>query len=183
MGDELIQPYADSPLDSENVGEHVYLHIINSAKDYLYINSPYLIVDDSMVSALILAVKSGVDVRIVTPHRWDKRLVHITTRSYYRELVKGGVRVYEYSKGFLHSKTFVSDDAIATVGTTNMDFRSLYLHFECGVCVYDTPTVAAVKEDYLKTLENCQEMTPELCQCGRLTRLFQDILRLFAPLM
>lgn len=79
-------------------------------------------------------------------------------------------RVYEYSKGFLHSKTFVSDDAIATVGTTNMDFRSLYLHFECGVCVYDTPTVAAVKEDYLKTLENCQEMTPELCQCGRLTR-------------
>ncbi|WP_283124638.1 cardiolipin synthase [Angelakisella massiliensis] len=183
VGDELIQPYADSPLDSENVGEHVYLHIINSAKDYLYINSPYLIVDDSMVSALILAAKSGVDVRIVTPHRWDKRLVHITTRSYYRELVKGGVRVYEYSKGFLHSKTFVSDDAIATVGTTNMDFRSLYLHFECGVCVYDTPTVAAVKEDYLKTLENCQEMTPELCQCGRLTRLFQDILRLFAPLM
>lgn len=91
VGDELIQPYADSPLDSENVGEHVYLHIINSAKDYLYINSPYLIVDDSMVSALILAAKSGVDVRIVTPHRWDKRLVHITTRSYYRELVKGGV--------------------------------------------------------------------------------------------
>lgn len=121
----FVQPYADSPMDTENVGEHVYLQILNNAKNYVYINTPYLIVDDSMVSALCLAAKSGVDVRIVTPHRWDKWLVHMTTRSYYRTLIEAGVKIYEYTNGFIHSKTFVSDDHIATVGTTNLDFRSL----------------------------------------------------------
>ena len=131
--DGFVQPYADSPMDQENVGEHVYLQIINNAKKYVYINTPYLIIDDSMVSALALSAKSGVDVRIITPHRWDKWLVHMTTRSYYRELINAGVKIYEYSKGFIHSKTFVSDDRTTTVGTTNLDFRSLYLHFECDV--------------------------------------------------
>lgn len=121
----FVQPYADSPMDTENVGEHVYLQILNNAKNYVYINTPYLIVDDSVVSALCLAAKSGVDVRIVTPHRWDKWLVHMTTRSYYRTLIEAGVKIYEYTNGFIHSKTFVSDDHIATVGTTNLDFRSL----------------------------------------------------------
>ena len=179
----LVQPYSDSPLDQENVGEHVYLQIINNAKSYLYINSPYLIIDDSMTSALCLAAKSGVDVRIVTPHRWDKWLVHMTTRSYYRELVQAGVKVYEYSKGFLHSKTFVSDDKVATVGTTNLDFRSLYLHFECGVWMYGTPSVMEIKRDYLETLESCQRITLEDCQNNPLVRLFQEVLRVFAPLM
>lgn len=181
--DGYVQPYADSPMDAENVGEHVYLQMINGARDYLYINTPYLIVDDNMLSALRLAAKSGVDVRIVTPHRWDKHLVHLTTRSYYRELIQSGVRVYEYSKGFLHSKTFVSDDRTATVGTINLDFRSLYLHFECGVWMYGSSAVAAVKEDYLKTLEICQEITLEDCKNSWLMRLFQEVLRVFAPLM
>ena len=91
----FVQPYADSPMDEENVGEHVYLHILNNAKKYVYINTPYLIVDDSMLSALRLAAKSGVDIRIITPHRWDKWWVHMTTRSYYRELIKSGVKIYE----------------------------------------------------------------------------------------
>ena len=108
------------------MGEHVYLHILNNAKKYVYINTPYLIVDDSMLSALRLAAKSGVDIRIITPHRWDKWWVHMTTRSYYRELIKSGVKIYEYTNGFIHSKTFVSDDRTATVGTTNLDFRSCY---------------------------------------------------------
>lgn len=97
--DGFIQPYSDSPMDTENVGEHVYMHIINNAKNYVYIITPYLIIDDSMVSSLTLAAKSGIDVRIITPHIWDKFFVHMTTRSYYRELIKAGVKIYEYSEG------------------------------------------------------------------------------------
>ncbi len=178
-----VQPYADSPMDKDNVGEHVYLQILGNAKNYVYINSPYLIVDDSVLSALALAAKSGVDVRIVTPHTPDKRLVHMTTRSYYRGLIKSGVRIYEYSRGFIHSKTFVSDDTVATVGTTNLDYRSLYLHFECGVIMYGSSAVREVKEDFIKTLAHCEEITEEKCRANIFTRLFQSILRLFAPLM
>lgn len=161
--DGFVQPYSDSPVDNENVGEHVYLQIINNAKDYVYICTPYLIVDDSMVSALCLASKSGVDVRIITPHIYDKALIHLTTRSFYRELIYGGVKIYEYSKGFMHSKIFVSDDQIATVGTTNLDFRSLYLHFECGVWMYNSKAVLQIKKDYFDTLNECTQITLEEC--------------------
>ena len=179
----FVQPYADSPMDRENVGEQVYLQIIHHAREYVYINTPYLIIDESMMSALCLAAKSGVDVRIVTPHKWDKRLVHMTTRSYYRELMAAGVRIYEYSKGFIHSKTFVSDDVTATVGSANLDYRSLYLSFESGVLMYQTEAVLQVKQDFLSTLEQCQQIQPQDCQVGPVKRLFQDFLRLFAPLM
>ena len=181
--DGFVQPYSDSPMDNDNVGEHVYLQIINNAKKYVYINTPYLIIDDSMISALCLAAKSGVDVRIVTPHKWDKWWVHMTTRSYYRELIKAGVKIYEYTKGFIHSKTFVSDDRVATVGTTNLDFRSLYLHFECGVRMYDSHAVSEVKEDFLQTLEICHIIKFEDCKASIPMRIFQDIMRIFAPLM
>lgn len=183
VAEGFVQPYADSPLDEENVGEHVYLQILNNAKEYVYINTPYLIVDDSVLSALCLSAKSGVDVRIVTPHRWDKWLVHMTTRSYYRELIKSGVKIYEYTNGFIHSKTFVSDDKTATVGTTNLDFRSLYLHFECGALLYESKAVMEVKEDFLQTLDICQQITESDCRANIVVRLLQDILRLFAPLM
>ncbi|MDD3277962.1 MAG: cardiolipin synthase [Lachnospiraceae bacterium] len=178
-----IQPYTDSPMDSENVGEHVYLQILNQAKDYVYINTPYLIIDDSMISALCLAAKRGVDVRIVTPHQWDKWLIHMTTRSYYRELVRSGVKIYEYSKGFLHAKSSVSDDCIATIGTINMDFRSLYLHFECGVWMWKSTAVMEIKQDFLNTLDLCQKIEESDCDNHVVVRLFQNILRLFAPLM
>lgn len=181
--DGFVQPYADSPMDTENVAEHVYLQIINSAKDYLYINTPYLIIDDSMVSALSLAAKSGVDVRIVTPRIWDKKVVHMTTRSYYRELTCAGVKIYEYTKGFMHSKTFVSDDSTATVGTANLDFRSLYLHFECGVWMHGCEAVRQVRDDFLETLEHCQLITEKDCNKNIFVRFIQDVLRLFAPLM
>ena len=181
--DGFVLPYADSPMDTENVGEHVYLQILNEAKDYVYINTPYLIVDDSVVSALCLAAKRGVDVRIVTPHIWDKKLVHMTTRSYYRELIQAGVKVYEYTKGFIHAKSFVSDDCIATVGTTNLDFRSLYLHFECGVWMYNSTAVMQVKEDFVNTLPVCQEITEKDCAANHIVKLTQEVLRLFAPLM
>lgn len=181
--DGLVLPYADSPIDDENVGEHVYLQIIETAQSYVYISTPYLIVDGSMISALCLAAKSGVDVRIVTPLRWDKRLVHMTTRSYYRELIRAGVKIYEYSKGFVHSKTMVSDDCVATVGTTNLDFRSLYLHYECGVWLYKCNAVSEVKKDFLDTLEQCREITEKDCHKNLFSLLVQDFLRIFAPLM
>lgn len=152
-------------------------------KGYVYICTPYLIVDDSMVSALCLAAKSGVDVRIITPHIYDKALIHLTTRSFYRELIYGGVKIYEYSKGFMHSKIFVSDDQIATVGTTNLDFRSLYLHFECGVWMYNSKAVLQIKKDYFDTLNECTQITLEECIERLPIRVFQEILRIFAPLM
>jgi cardiolipin synthase len=181
--DGYVQPYADSPVDDENVGEHVYIQIINNAREYVYINTPYLVVDDNLLSALALAAKSGVDVRIITPHRWDKWVVAITSRSYYRHLVMAGVKVYEYTSGFNHSKTFVSDDIVATVGTTNLDFRSLYLHFECGVWIYRSRAVQSVKEDFLRTIPGCHRITLADCARNAFQRLLQDVLRVFAPLM
>lgn len=181
--DGFVQPYSDNPVDKEHVCEHVYLQIINEAKDYIYINTPYLIVDDSMVSALCLAAKRGVDVRIVTPHRWDKWLVHMTTRSFYRELIDAGVKIYEYSDGFVHAKSFVCDDKIATIGTANLDFRSLYLHFECCAWIYGSAAVAQAKEDFLDTLKKCLHITEADCSNNPFMILLQEILRLFAPLL
>ena len=183
IDDSFVQPYSDCPLDDESVSEKVYMHMISGAKDYLYINTPYLIVDDSILSALILAAKSGVDVRIVTPHKWDKKLIHITTRSYFPQLIEGGVKIYEYSRGFMHSKSFVSDDKSACIGTVNLDFRSLYLHFECGVWVANSPVVLDVKNDFLTTLEVCKKVELEDCKVGFFTKALQSLLRLLAPVM
>jgi cardiolipin synthase len=183
QGEGFVQPYADSPIDKENVGEHVYIQIINKAKKYVYINTPYLVIDENLLSALTLAAKSGVDVRIITPHRWDKWFIAILSRSFYRQLISAGVKVYEYTSGFNHGKTFVSDDIIATVGTTNLDFRSLYLHFECGVLVYNSDTVRVVKEDFLRTVPVSHEMQLSECARNAFQRIIPDVLRIFAPLM
>jgi cardiolipin synthase len=183
VNDGYVQPYSDTPVDEDNVGEHVYLHIINNAKNYLYINTPYLILDDSLRMALTLCAKTGVDVRIITPHRPDKAAVHMVTRSYYRHLINSGVRIYEYTKGFNHSKTFVADDEVGTVGTMNLDFRSLYLHFECGVWLYKNSAIKKIKDDFLNTLPICHEITLEDCNSNAISRVVQDVLRIFAPLL
>ncbi|MCL2600503.1 MAG: cardiolipin synthase [Treponema sp.] len=179
----FVQPYSDAPVDEDNVCEHVYIQIINRARKYVYINTPYLVLDDSLLSALTLAAKSGVDVRIITPHRWDKWIVAFTSRSYYRQLISAGVKVYEYTSGFNHGKTFVSDDIVATVGTANLDFRSLYLHFECGVVVYEGDAILALKEDFLRTVPISHEITLKECSRNVFQRVFSDVLRIFAPLM
>jgi len=179
----FVQPYSDSPVDADNVCEHVYIQIINRARKYVYINTPYLVLDDSLLSALTLAAKSGVDVRIITPHRWDKWVVAFTSRSYYRQLISAGVKVYEYTSGFNHGKTFVSDDIVATVGTANLDFRSLYLHFECGVIVYRGEAIRALKEDFVRTLPASHEVTLGECSRNVFQRVLSDVLRIFAPLM
>lgn len=181
--DGWVQPYSDSPMDKENVAEHVYLRIIEQAQSYLYITTPYLMVDDGMISALKASAKCGVDVRIITPHRPDKKAVHFTTRSYYRSLIKAGVKIYEYTNGFIHAKTFLADDTVATVGTVNLDFRSLYLHFECGTCLYRTSSIEDIKKDFLETLGVCTEITEKDCKVNILVRFFQSICRIFAPLM
>ncbi len=182
-GDGWVQPYTDSPIDKENVGEHVYMHLIQKAKNYLYITTPYLMVDDDLISALKWSAKSGVDVRIITPSCPDKKAVHFTTRSYYRELIDAGVKIYEYGDGFMHAKIFLADDIIATVGTANLDFRSLYLHFECGTCLYRTSSIQDIKEDYLKNLERCDLITDKDCKPNLFIKVCQDICRIFAPLM
>lgn len=182
--DGYTQPYSDTPLDRENVGENIYLNIINHAKDYVYIFTPYLIVDNEMMVALNNAAKCGVDVRIVTPGIPDKRLVYWLTQSYYKALLANGVRIYQYTPGFIHSKCFVCDDKIATVGTVNLDYRSLYLHFECGVFMYQSQAVKEVKEDADAAIECSKEVTMEFCKNRSIiVRAVQSILRLVAPLL
>ena len=176
-------PYGETPLDSEIVGENVYLNIINQAQKYVYIMSPYLIIDTDMINSLILAAKRNVDVRIVVPGIPDKKIVYSLTSSYFETLIKNGVKIYKYTPGFVHSKVFVSDDNIATVGTINLDYRSLYLHFECGVFMQDTDAIKNVKKDLNETIKKShlvseKEATPKL-----LKGIGQAVLRLFAPLM
>lgn len=133
--DGYVQPYCDSPLDDEYLGENVYLNMINGAKRYVYITTPYLIVDSEMKTALCLAAKRGVDVQIITPGIPDKKIVWDLTRSYYPELLSAGVHIYEYTPGFIHSKLCICDDEAAVTGTINFDYRSLYLHFE-NACLF-----------------------------------------------
>ncbi len=180
----FVQPYGDSPLDYENVGENVYLNIIGAAKNYVYIYTPYLIIDDVMLLTLSNAAKRGVDVRLVTPGIPDKKMVYLLSQSYYEPLIQCGVKIYQYTPGFIHSKCFVCDDEIATVGTVNLDFRSLFLHFECGVWMYGTDAVLQLKEDCLDTFACSEEITMEFCRKRNLAvRVTQGIMRLFAPLM
>lgn len=179
-----VQPYGDSPLDSCNLAEHVYMQILNHARRYVYITTPYLILDNEMLTAICLAAQSGVDVRIITPYVPDKWYVHMVTRSHYKQLLEAGVRIFEYTPGFIHAKMFVSDDTTAVVGTTNVDFRSFYLHFECGVAFYLSPVVAQVKDDILRTQNICEEITLEKVHAIKApVRILRTLLRAFAPLM
>ena len=183
-GGGFVQPYTDNPLDEEAVGQTVYLNLINKARQYVYLTTPYLIVDDSMNTALCIAAKSGVDVRIMTPHIPDKKMVFELTRAYYKPLLTAGVKIYEYTPGFVHAKNFAVDDRFGTVGTINLDYRSLFLHFEDGVWLCDDPAVLQIKADFLSTLEQCHQVTLEECQALPWWRkAARAVLRIFAPLM
>lgn len=182
--DGYVQPYADSPLRKDRLGENVYLNLIKNAKEYVYITTPYLIIDDEMEKELVLAASRGVDVRIVTPGIPDKKLVYRVTRSYYARLVASGVCIYEYTPGFMHAKQFICDDEVATVGTINLDFRSLYLHFENGCWFYNCKAVHDVKLDFEKIFQDSCEVTAAYSGKRSLTlRTGECILRLFSPLM
>lgn len=183
-GAGFVQPYCDSPLDHEDVGENVYLNLIGHAKHYVYIFTPYLIIGSEMATALVNASKCGVDVRIVVPGIPDKKLVYLLTQANFANLIKGGVKIYKYAPGFIHSKCFVVDDVYAAVGTINLDYRSLYLHFECGTFMYRTKAVMQVKQDALATIDKSLLVTLSECQSKKLiVRMFMGALKLFAPLL
>ena len=180
----FVQPYADTPLNNEHVGENVYMNVLRNAKRYAWFITPYLIITDEMNSAFAMAAKSGVDVRIITPGIPDKKMVYSLTRSYYAGLARNGVKIFEYTPGFCHAKQSVSDDEVATCGTINLDFRSLYHHFENGVLMADCKAVMDMKALFEETFPKCSEVTEEYrTGRSRFRRLIQMILRLFAPLM
>ena len=179
-----VQPFDDSPLINEPIGETVYLNLINKAKDYIYINTPYLIIDNEMATALKIAAKSGVDIKIVTPYIPDKKFVHAVTKSYYESFIKDGIEIYEFTPGFMHAKTFVVDDEYGVVGSINLDFRILYLHYECGVWLYKTESIKSMKDDYLETLKRCHKVTMEECKnTSSIKKVLRLIIRMFAPLL
>lgn len=179
-----VQPFSDTPLDDIPVGENVYLNMINRAEKYVYICTPYLLIDEDMTRALTTAASSGIDVRITVPHIPDKKTVFLLTRSYYPALLNAGVKIYEYTPGFIHSKTFVSDDRYGVVGTINLDYRSLFLHYECAAWMYGTDAVTQMKDKYAELLDKCQEVPRDFWdKFPWYTRLLANILKLFAPLV
>ena len=183
-GEGFVQPFCDTPLDQEDVAESLLLSLFQRAVRSIYIMTPYLILDDKMTGTLLTAAKSGVDVRIITPHVPDKWYVHHVTRAHYETLAEAGIRIYEYTPGFLHSKVYLVDDRCAVAGSVNLDFRSLYLHFENAVYFYDATCTAAIAEDFQNTFPLCEEITWRKCRnTGLRQRLLRTALRIFSPLM
>ncbi|MGD9559361.1 MAG: cardiolipin synthase [Oscillospiraceae bacterium] len=179
-----VQPFWDTPLDGENVSENAYMNVIRHATDYVYISTPYLILDHEMITRLGLAAKSGVDVRILTPGIPDKPGIFIVTQSYYPVLLQAGVRIFEYSPGFNHAKMYVCDDKVAIIGSANMDYRSLYLHFENGVVFYGGNVVREAHSDMLNSFSLSREVTLEDTRKTPLhRRLFQIVAKFFAPML
>ncbi len=182
--DGYVCPFSDSPTDSEAVGESVHINMINNSRKYVYINTPYLILDQEMTNSLNLAAKRGVDVRIVVPGVPDKWYVMLVTRANYRKLIEGGVKIYEYTPGFLHNKAIAVDDKVGFVGTINMDFRSYYLHFECGILAYGMKFLKDLKRDMDKTLSVSKEITlDDINKKSLVSKVISALLNILAPLM
>ena len=181
--DGFVVPYGETPLDSEIVGEDIYLNIINQSHKYLYIMTPYLIIDTDMINSLVLAAKRGVDVRIIIPGVPDKKIVYSLSESYLQILVEGGVKIYKYTPGFVHSKMFLSDDLVSVVGTINLDYRSLYLHFECGVYLEGHSSIKKIKNDFEESFKVSHKLSKKEATPGLIKAIWQTVLRLFAPLM
>ncbi len=179
-----VLPFGDSPLDNDKVGQMVYMDILNRAENYVHIMTPYLILDGEMVTAVQFAARRGIDVKIILPHIPDKKLIFAQTRSHYKELIKAGVKIYEYTPGFLHAKVFVSDDLKAVVGTINLDYRSLYHHFECGVYMEEISTVLDIERDFNETINKSHKVTlADIKRFNIIMTLLGKILKLIAPFM
>ena len=180
----FVMPYADCPLDEERVGEWVYMDLLNRARDYVYIMTPYLILDGELETALKFAAERGVDVRLILPGIPDKKLVYSLAKTHYPALLKSGVKIYEYTPGFVHAKVFVSDDSKAVVGTINLDYRSLYHHFECATYLYKTSCIPSIEEDFQQTLAKCREVTEDTIKKQKFsTVLVGSLAKLVAPLL
>ncbi len=184
-GKGYVIPFGDgpAPLYPDSIGKNVYLNMIRGAKQYLYITTPYLICDHELLSALRIAAKKGVDVRIITPHIPDKKAVFLMTRSNYRVLIQDGVKIYEYTPGFIHAKSFVCDDKLAVCGTINLDYRSLVHHFEFGAWMYDADCIGDMKADFLATAARSQIILPEQSKLRGWKRLLAELMKVFSPLL
>lgn len=183
-GNGYILPYGDSPLDLENVGELIYLHVIQQATRYVHIMTPYLVLDNEMITALTFAAKRGVEVIIIMPHIPDKKITFAVGKTYYEEFLESGVKIYEYLPGFVHAKVFLADDLWGVVGTINLDFRSLYLNYECGCYIYRNTVLAEIEEDFQNTLAKSKNITMEEHKKTPLFwRLVGAVMKMFAPLM
>ncbi len=181
----VVIPYGDGPhaFYPEENAKDVYLNLINAARDYLYITTPYLICEYELMDALVLAAKRGVDVRIIVPHIPDKKIIFWMTRSNYEILIRSGVKVYEFTPGFIHAKNFVCDDKVATCGTVNLDYRSLVHHFECGVWLYQDTSIKQMKKDFLATIKQSALVTSGEAHLDLWQRLMAEILKIFSSLM
>lgn len=179
----LVTPYGDGPTDPNNPAYDLYCSLAANAKDYLYISTPYLIIDDEFINNLVLAAKSGVDVRILVPGIPDKKIIYSITSGHFGELLRAGVKIYSYKPGFTHAKNYICDDKYATVGTINVDYRSLYLHFENGVLLMNDPSIQEIKHDFLMALDQSEEITYEAwCKRSWFKKVWQLLLKVFSPL-
>lgn len=180
----FVIPYGDCPLDEDKLGERVYLDILNHARHYVHIMTPYLILDNEMENALCYAAQRGVDVRIIMPGKPDKEMAYALAKTYYPVLMDAGVRIYEYIPGFVHAKVFVSDDTTAVVGTINLDYRSLYHHFECATYMYKTRCIGTIEKDFQNMLHYCERVTPERLKKEPFRRrMIGPALKVIAPLL
>ncbi|MBR1832939.1 MAG: cardiolipin synthase [Ruminiclostridium sp.] len=182
--DGFVIPFSDEPLFRGLIHENAYINVINNAKQYVYICTPYLILDEIMESALIRAASSGIDVKIITPHIPDKKIIFEMTRANYERLIEWGVEIYEFVPGFIHTKMIISDDTTSIVGTCNFDYRSFYLHFENGVWMHKSKAVMQAKDSFLKALEVSQKITPEFCSNVRFGKqVIRSLLKVLSPLL
>lgn len=184
VNDGYVMPYCDQPFDDDKVGENVYMDILYRARSYVHIMTPYLILDNEMETALKYAAQRGVDVKLILPGIPDKKAAYALAKTHYKSLVKSGVKIYEYTPGFVHAKVFVSDDVKAVVGTINLDYRSLYHHFECATYMYKTGCVEDIERDYQATLERCREVTLETIRREKIYyKILGGFMKILAPLM
>lgn len=179
-----VIPFGDSPTDEDYVGQQTHINLINSASRYLYATTPYLVIDQETRMALTLAAKNGVDVRLLVPHIPDKKIVFEVTRSNYERLIQNGVKIYEYTPGFVHGKVMLADDQCAVVGTVNMDYRSYYLHYECGVWMYQCACLKEIRRDLEECFAISHQVTLKECQSvSILRRFFRAFLNIISPVM
>ena len=174
----------DNPIRKERFFKNIYMHILDTAKDYAYIMTPYLIIDNEMVKSLTFAAKRGVDVRLILPSIPDKKIPYMLAKSHYKKLIESNVRIYEYTPGFIHSKTWISDGRKAVVGSANLDYRALYLNFECGVYIHEHPVIEDILEDFEITFDIANEVSIEdVKKYPIYKKIGAAIIKPFAPLM
>ncbi len=179
-----VVPYGDWPLDNDKLGERVYMDILNRALRYVYIMTPYLILDGEMETALKYAAERGVDVAVILPGIPDKKIPYALAKTHYKSLLESGIRIYEYTPGFVHAKVFVSDDREAVVGTINLDYRSLYHHFECATYMYGTDCISDIKSDFQSMLSKCRHVTPETVKKEKwMVKLTGVLMKVASPLL